>query len=117
VCDYKLASQRCLFVRFSDCSLILDALFLSCISLVVLRVHHHNRYDGELKKAQEVGVKQGLIQGIGMGVTMMLVFFVDGLAFWFVGHLCIDCQNRYNMVCFGVQVQWQACLRRGRKCS
>ena len=79
-----LSSQRCLFVTFSDCSLILDFL---CLSLVVLRVHLHNRYDGELKKAQEVGVKQGLIQGIGMGVTMMLLFFVNGLAFWFVGHL------------------------------
>ena len=84
--DYMLSSQRCLFVTFSDCSLILDCL---CLSLVVLRVHHHNRYDGELKKAQEVGVKQGLIQGIGMGVTMMLVFFVDGLAFWLVGLLSI----------------------------
>ena len=40
------------------------------------------RYQTELVKAEKAGRKQGYLQGLGMGVTMMLIFFVDGLAFW-----------------------------------
>jgi ATP-binding cassette, subfamily B (MDR/TAP), member 1 len=42
-----------------------------------------DRYKVELAKAQKAGRKQALLQGIGMGFTMMLIFLVDGLAFWY----------------------------------
>ena len=40
------------------------------------------KYKTELKKAEDAGRKNAMYQGLGMGVTMFVIFAIDALAFW-----------------------------------
>jgi len=42
-----------------------------------------NRYGVNLKKAQEVGVRKGLVNGVGMGSVFFVMFGSYALAFWY----------------------------------
>ncbi|XP_030843468.1 ATP-dependent translocase ABCB1-like [Strongylocentrotus purpuratus] len=58
---------------------------LSCIRTVVAFGGEQKevaRYEKELHTARDLGVKKGVTTGVGMGVTMLILYGSYGLAFW-----------------------------------
>ena len=51
---------------------------------------YFKRYSKSLKDARQVGIKKGLISGIGQGMVWVIGFGIIGLAFWFGGELVRD---------------------------
>ncbi|KAK7093853.1 ATP-dependent translocase ABCB1-like [Littorina saxatilis] len=41
------------------------------------------RYNEALEESQKLGVKKSLVQGLGIGITMLCIFGSYGLAFWY----------------------------------
>lgn len=51
--------------------------------------NENNRYSAGLKGAMRLGDKKAVVTGLGMGVTMFIMFGTYGLAFWYGGQLII----------------------------
>ena len=45
------------------------------------------RYTENLDEAEKVGIKKGLVAGVGTGALMFILFSMYGLAFWYGGTL------------------------------
>lgn len=41
------------------------------------------KYDAQLNRAERKGGINGFIQGIGLGTLFALLYFIEGLAFWY----------------------------------
>ncbi|XP_030842345.1 ATP-binding cassette, sub-family B (MDR/TAP), member 4 isoform X3 [Strongylocentrotus purpuratus] len=66
---------------------------LSCIRTVIAfggEQKEVTRYEKELKEARDVGVKKGVTSGVGMGITMFIMFGSYALAFWYGPKLVAD---------------------------
>ncbi|XP_070567625.1 ATP-dependent translocase ABCB1-like isoform X2 [Ptychodera flava] len=56
-----------------------------------------DRYLVNLESAKKVGVKKGLVQGSGMGITFLLVFCTYALGFWYGTTLILDPDVDYTV--------------------
>ncbi|XP_054768746.2 ATP-dependent translocase ABCB1-like [Lytechinus pictus] len=66
---------------------------LSCVRTVIAfggEQKEVTRYEKELKGARDVGVKKGVASGVGMGITMLIMFGSYSLAFWYGPKLVAD---------------------------
>ncbi|XP_071479162.1 ATP-dependent translocase ABCB1-like [Diadema antillarum] len=66
---------------------------LSCVRTVIAfggEQKEVKRYERELQGAKEIGVMKGVTQGLGLGLTMLIVFGAYSLAFWYGPKLVAD---------------------------
>ncbi|XP_072174900.1 ATP-dependent translocase ABCB1-like [Diadema setosum] len=66
---------------------------LSCVRTVIAfggERKEVKRYEKELRVARDVGVKKGVTTGVGMGLTMFIMFGSYALAFWYGPKLVAD---------------------------
>ncbi|XP_071480566.1 ATP-dependent translocase ABCB1-like [Diadema antillarum] len=66
---------------------------LSCVRTVIAfggERKEVNRYEKELQLARDIGVKKGVMSGVGMGLTVFIMFGSYSLAFWYGPKLVAD---------------------------
>ena len=85
--EYALTKRHSVMHSYRHSSIYNDIKTLSSTQLFSLPFFRR-RYENELQGARSVGIKKGVISGVGMGVTMFIMFGSYGLAFWYVlkGH-------------------------------
>ncbi|KAL0079202.1 P-loop containing nucleoside triphosphate hydrolase protein [Phycomyces blakesleeanus] len=85
---YTLKSQT----AYAEAGSIAEQVFsgIRTVYAFSLQNRFSDLYNIKLKNAKEIGVRRGIIFGVGMGVFMFLLFATYGLAFWYGAKLVMS---------------------------